>query len=228
MQLFFQKDFGFPFELDAVDSKHCIKVLRKQEGDKIHVVDGKGGLFLCEITQPSAKACQLKVIDTNLEWNLPLRNIHIAIAPTKNIDRIEYLVEKAVEIGVSEISFILCQNSERKVIKIDRIERIAISAMKQSLKAYLPKINELKSLNEFALTVQNSQKLYAHLSEKARSLMEIELGNDVLILIGPEGDFDPSELSMMEKANFTQVSLGASRLRTETAGLVGLTLLNLK
>lgn len=228
MQLFYQKDFASPYELDSDDSKHCVKVLRKQVGDFIHVVDGRGGLFYCEIIEANPKSCKLKILETKSDWNKSKRNIHIAIAPTKNIDRITYFVEKAVEIGVSELSFVLCKNSERKIIKTDRIERIAISAMKQSLKAYLPKINELKTLVELINTVTSDQKLYAHLSEDSQSLMDIELESDVLLLVGPEGDFDPKELEMMNSTNFKQVTLGDSRLRTETAGLVAVTLLNLK
>jgi 16S rRNA (uracil1498-N3)-methyltransferase len=227
MQLFYQANFLDYHFLDVEDSRHCIKVLRKKEGDTIHVVDGIGGLYHCEIVVASSKKCELKVLEYFREWNKPSRNIHIAIAPTKNIDRITYFVEKAVEIGVSEISFILCQNSERKVIKIDRIERVAISAMKQSLKAYLPKINELVSLKEFTSGLKEGQNLVAHLADNSISLATLEISENNLILIGPEGDFDHAELEMLKKSNFQQVSMGDSRLRTETAGLVAVTMLNL-
>ncbi|SOE19907.1 16S rRNA (uracil1498-N3)-methyltransferase [Spirosomataceae bacterium TFI 002] len=227
MQLFYQPNFVEPFTLDADDSRHCVKVLRKQNGDKIHVVDGKGGLFHCEIIDANTKSCSLEVLEKTLEWNKSKRYIHIAIAPTKNIDRITYFVEKAVEIGINEISFILCKNSERKVVKTDRIERIAVSAMKQSLKAYIPKINELESLKSFIAGVESEQCLVAHLSEDSNSLMATSLNENVLLLIGPEGDFDPAELVMLNEAGYKQVTMGESRLRTETAGLVGVTLLNL-
>lgn len=227
MQLFYEPKIEQTKHLNADDSKHCIKVLRKQVGDVIHIVDGAGGLFKAQISDASHKKCSISIVEKQLNWNKATRHIHLAIAPTKNLDRITYFVEKAVEIGISEISFILCKHSERKIIKTERIERIAVSAMKQSLKAYMPKINELQPLSEFVKSNRKGQLLVAHLKEDSRELIKMEIEDNVTLLIGPEGDFDANELLLLESENFTNVTLGTSRLRTETAGLVGVTLLNL-
>ncbi|KPM49626.1 16S rRNA (uracil(1498)-N(3))-methyltransferase [Jiulongibacter sediminis] len=227
MQLFYRENFAEVKQLDDTDSKHCIKVLRKNVGDEIWVTDGKGGMYHCRIEDANPKRTGLYILSEEQGFQKAKRRIHLAIAPTKNLDRITYLVEKATEIGISEISFILTSNSERKVVKTDRIERVAISAMKQSLKAYLPKVNEMISINQFLEENTASQRFVCHLSDLSKPLTEHKIESDVCLLVGPEGDFDPSELEMAAKAGFEQVSLGDSRLRTETAGLVGVTLLNL-
>ncbi len=227
MQLFYKADFGETQMLDETDSKHCIKVLRKAIGDEVWVTNGLGDMYQCTITDANPKKALLKTTQHLVEFQKSSRRIHLAIAPTKNIDRITYLVEKATEIGLSEISFILTTNSERRIIKTDRVERVAISAMKQSLKAYLPKVNELVTYEEFIANNTSNQKFIAHLSEKSSPLESYSPENDVCIVVGPEGDFTDEELSLAEQAGYKQVSMGTSRLRTETAGLVGVTLLNL-
>ncbi|MGR3809641.1 16S rRNA (uracil(1498)-N(3))-methyltransferase [Jiulongibacter sp. NS-SX5] len=227
MQLFYQKDFREKGHLDEVDSKHCAKVLRKSNGDVIWVTDGAGGLFECEIIDHHPKKVKLKVLSEQHQTARAERRVHLVIAPTKNIDRMTYLVEKATEIGIDEISFIQTTNSERKVIKTDRIERVAISAMKQSLKSFLPTINDLQSLGDFIDSVNEAQKYICHLDESSVPLAKENLENDVCFLVGPEGDFTEEELKLAFDAGFKQVSLGESRLRTETAGLVAVTLMNL-
>lgn len=227
MQLFYKPNFEADTVLDETDSKHCIKVLRHKTGDEVWVTDGAGSLFKCSVSDSNPKKTGLVIREKRTESRTPLRYVHLAVAPTKNLDRISYLVEKAVEIGVQEISFVKTVNSERKEIKTDRIERIAISAMKQSLKSWLPAINEMTSIAEFLDTCTTPQKFVAHLSENSEELVTKNLGESVTILIGPEGDFVSDELIMAKKNGFEQVSMGNSRLRTETAGLVAVTLLNL-
>lgn len=227
MQLFFRENFAATKELDETDSKHCIKVLRKNVGDEIWVTDGTGGMYHCRIEDANPKRTALQILSEEQNYGKAKRRIHLVIAPTKNLDRMTYLVEKATEIGISEISFILTSNSERKVVKTDRIIRVAVSAMKQSLKAYLPEINEMIPIKQFLQKNTADQKFVCHLSEFSKPLTNHSISNDVCLLVGPEGDFDPSELEMAAKEGFEQVSLGESRLRTETAGLVGVTLLNL-
>lgn len=228
MQLFYKANFEQDAVLDEIDSKHCIRVLRKKEGDQIMVTDGIGNLFTCQIAEANQKKTKLRILGIQREFEKPDRYIKVVIAPTKNIDRMEYFVEKAVEIGISEVAFILTKNSERKHLKLDRLNRIAISAMKQSLKAYLPKLTDLTTFKEYL--TQNeplSQKFVAHLNEKSTELTTNKIADSVCIMIGPEGDFDPSEIEMAETAGYEMVSMGNSRLRTETAGLVAVTLLNM-
>jgi 16S rRNA (uracil1498-N3)-methyltransferase len=228
MQLFYKANFEEETVLDEIDSKHCIRVLRKKEGDQINVTDGIGNLFKCQIAEANPKKTKLTILETSREFEKPDRYIHVVIAPTKNTDRIEYFVEKAIEIGVSEISFIQTQNSERKVLKLERTNRIAISAMKQSLKAYLPKLNDLMPLKTFIQNTDSSNlNLIAHLDESSEPISNKKLGNSVCILIGPEGDFDESEIIWAKENGFQMVSMGNSRLRTETAGVVAVTLLNI-
>lgn len=229
MQLFYKANFGSEHYLDEVDSKHCIRVLRKKVGDIIQVTDGRGNFFSCSIEEDHPKKTKLTVLEIQTEFEKPERNIHLVIAPTKNLDRMEYLVEKAVEIGVSQISFICTQNSERRTLKLDRLNRIAISAMKQSLKAYLPNLNELVPISDFLNSCEDAtcQNFLAHLSEDSERLVKKILGNEVCILIGPEGDFSKDEIILAQAKGFQLVSMGHSRLRTETAGIVAVSLLNI-
>lgn len=208
--------------LDRDESKHCIKVLRKQEGDIIQVVDGKGHFYEASISQANEKKCAfdiLKQIDTPQD---PF-SIHLALSPTKNIDRTEWFVEKAVEIGVHQISFILCEHSERKVLKLDRLERKAISAMKQSQHAYLPQLHALQKFSDFIQKQKNTAggKYIAYLGEEPGPQLLHAASNhqDHVVLIGPEGDFSSQEVKQAQESGFQSVSLGNSRLRTETAGL---------
>ncbi len=200
-----------------------------QIGDQLQIIDGNGGIYTCEIIDAHYKRCQVKIVSETQEFQKRDYYIHIAIAPTKNLDRIEWFVEKCIEIGVDEISFLKCQHSERKIIKLDRIEKIAVSAMKQSLKAYLPKLNELITFKEFVSNNTQSSKMIAHLEESERnSIQSLKHSQaDYCILIGPEGDFSPEEIALAYQYNFKPITLGNSRLRTETAGIVACNRLHL-
>jgi 16S rRNA (uracil1498-N3)-methyltransferase len=216
------------YYLSEEESKHCTKVLRLKENDCIFLVDGKGGFYKAAISAISGKKCLLRIEETQKEFNKRNYRLHIAIAPTKNIDRIEWFAEKATEIGIDEITPIICHRSERRIIKTDRIEKICISAMKQSLKAYLPKVNEAVAFNDFITTIQAESKFIAHcLPDNKQELKAlIPSQKDILILIGPEGDFSKQEIELAIKHQFIPVSLGNSRLRTETAALVACTIVN--
>lgn len=228
MQLFYEPNASVNgFILNKEEAQHCIKVLRKKQGDRIHVVDGSGTFYECNIADTNIKNCQLDVKNTWKE-NAPARHIHIAIAPTKNIDRIEWFVEKSVEIGIQEISFMLCQNSERRDIKIERVLKKAISAMKQSVKASLPIINEQVKFSEFISQNHRGKKYIAYVdSSNPEQLKEVDCDNQpAIVLIGPEGDFRAEELELALTHNYSKISLGNSRLRTETAGIVACCILN--
>lgn len=223
MQLFYANQVidGSAF-LDENESGHCIRVLRKKIGDEIKFTDGRGKYYVGTVTQANPRQCILKVSGKGEELFKHNYNLHIAIAPTKNIDRFEWFVEKAVEIGVDSITPILCNYSERKKLRADRLEKIIISAMKQSVKAHLPVLNPLISYKEFVNAgYPNSGKYIAHLEETERKeLIRISPGpSNYIILIGPEGDFHPDEIKLAVKNDFKAVSLGHSRLRTETAGI---------
>lgn len=227
MLLFYQSNIEKTPILSEEDSRHCVKVLRKNIKDKIHVVDGLGGLFECEITKAHEKKCEVRILSTKREFEKRSHYLHIAIAPTKNADRIEYFVEKCVEIGVDEITLIQTKHSERKNQKTERLEKIAISAMKQSLKAYLPKVNELMDFDKFIKTANFEAKFVAHLSENAKPLKDVVIiKNEILLMIGPEGDFAQDEILLAQKFDFQLVTLGNSRLRTETAGVVACAIVN--
>ena len=214
------------FHLDTEESRHAIKVLRLKKEDEITLIDGKGFFYQARITVPDLRKCVFEVVASKKEKKTSGFR-HLAIAPTKSIDRIEWFVEKAVEIGIDRISFIYSENSERKVIKTDRIVRKAVSAMKQSIKARLPEIDEIKPLKTFLTENHRCNKFLAHVDfDNPRHLKEvIEIDN--LILIGPEGDFTSHEVQMALDAGFVKVSLGESRLRTETAGIIATHILNL-
>jgi 16S rRNA (uracil1498-N3)-methyltransferase len=229
MHIFYTPDLhGDEYYLSEEESKHCTKVLRLKQNDCIFLVDGKGGFYKAAISAIVGKKCLLKIQETQKDFNKRNYRLHIAIAPTKNIDRIEWFAEKATEIGIDEITPIICHRSERRIIKTDRIEKICISAMKQSLKAYLPKVNEAVAFNDFITTIQAESKFIAHcLPENKQELKAlIPSQKDILILIGPEGDFSKQEIELAIKHQFIPVSLGNSRLRTETAALVACTIVN--
>lgn len=230
MQLFYMPDIsGNELHLDETESKHAVKVLRLGLGSRIQITDGKGGLYTAEISDPHPKKCRLEIIEYKPQHGKRNFNVHIAIAPTKNNDRLEWFLEKSTEIGIDEITLLLCENSERKTVKTERLEKVLISAMKQSLKAYLPKLNPLITFEEFIRGSKSSQKFIAHCQggEKPNLKDEVEKENQVLILIGPEGDFTLEEVSRAHLHGFKEVSLGDSRLRTETAGIVACHIVNL-
>ncbi len=225
MQVFYKENFEKENWLDDSDSRHCVTVLRKKAGDPIVVANGEGDKFDCLISKADSRKCILQILEKET-FPPPQNYIHIALAPTKNMERTEYFVEKAVEIGISEISFLLCENSERKQMKSDRIERIVNAAMKQSLHWYRPKVNELSTFEEFISNNKNEIRLIAHLSDNSLNINHISEPNNVCILIGPEGDFTEKELTFAEKSGFQPIFMGKSRLRTETAGVVAVSLLN--
>lgn len=230
MHIFYTPEIsGNTYTLDETESKHCIRVLRLEAGDEIILVDGKGGFFTAEITDPNPKRCAVKVIKSELNFGLRNYQVHIAIAPTKNIERIEWFLEKATEIGINRVTPLLCRYSERKEIKTDRLEKVMVSAMKQSIKAYLPQLDPLTKFNDFIRQPFDGQKFIAHCDEKHRDLLKtmVDTNNNYLILIGPEGDFSSEEIEMAINAGFHPVSLGDSRLRTETAGVVACHTFNL-
>jgi len=225
MELFFDTDIENTLTLNEQESRHCISVLRHKAGDKITVADGNGSYFTCMITNPHPKRCEVEIVSKE---TLKKRGygIHIAIAPTKNIDRTEWFTEKVTEIGVEQITLLKCEHSERKKVRIDRLEKIVVAAAKQSLKAYKPVLTDLTVFKEF---VQKERKGFiAHCnSSDLPHLKDIySAGEDATVLIGPEGDFSPAEVEFALKNGFQEVSLGSARLRTETAGMVACTILN--
>lgn len=222
MKLFYAPDILREQVLPEEESGHAVRVLRLQSGDNIEVVDGAGGFYKAVIANPHPKRCSFEITEKTEEFGKRDFKLHIAIAPTKNIERYEWFIEKAVEIGIDEITPLLCRFSERKIIKPERLEKIIISAAKQSLKAYFPRLNPMVSFDEFIKSQHAAQKFIAHCYEEDKKLLQnIYLkSSDVIILIGPEGDFSPEELQKALKHDYQPVSLGSSRLRTETAGVV--------
>ncbi|MDP3915076.1 MAG: 16S rRNA (uracil(1498)-N(3))-methyltransferase [Bacteroidota bacterium] len=230
MHIFYTPEIsGNNYTLDETESKHCVRVLRLEKGDQITLVDGRGGFYTAEITYPNPKRCMVDVIKSEQNFGLRKFQVHIAIAPTKSIERIEWFLEKATEIGISRATPLLCQHSERKEIKNERLEKVIISAMKQSLKAYLPQLDPLTKFSDFISQPFDGQKFIAHCDEQHRDLLKkmVVLNQNYLILIGPEGDFSSEEIEIAIQAGFKPVSLGDSRLRTETAGVVACHTFNL-
>lgn len=230
MQLFYVPDVtDNEILLDETESKHAIRVLRLGTGDKVQVTDGTGGFYTAEITEPHPKKCKLTVIQAQKNFGKRSFRLHMAIAPTKNNNRFEWFLEKATEIGVNEITPLLCSHSERKTIKTERLEKILVSAMKQSVKAYLPKLNPMVPFYDFLKQPDGLQKFIAHCNDGKKPHLKNELTPDetILILIGPEGDFSPEEVEQAKTSGFREISLGKSRLRTETAGVVACHIVNL-
>ena len=218
--------------LDSIESKHCIKVLRKSIGDQVNVVDGIGTLYTGVVELDNPRECHIKILDSIKKYDKRDYYIHIAISPIKNNSRIEWFVEKSVELGIDEISFIDCDRTLRHTVKIDRILKTAISAMKQTLKASLPRINNICSFNEFIKKNTESNKFICHLENNDKSEIfkfkhQVYEKKDTCILIGPEGDFTLDEINKSKIFDFKAITLGESRLRTETAGIVACHLLNI-
>ena len=230
MQLFYVPDIsGAEVILNETESKHAIRVLRLKEGDEIELVDGKGGFYKARIQNANPKKCQLCIIESQTDFGKKDFHLHIAIAPTKNIDRTEWFLEKCTEIGIDEFTPLLSEHSERKVIKPERLEKILVSAMKQSVKAYLPKLNGLTKLSDLLSQATDTKKFIAHCNEGEKQHLKnvVKPGDKVLILIGPEGDFSPEEVDLALESGFEAISLGNARLRTETAGVVACHIVNL-
>ncbi len=229
MQLFYIDKPEKEITLSSEESKHATKVLRKKEGDILNFTDGKGGFYKAEITLADSRKCRLEIISTEQLEKQHNYHLHIAIAPTKNMDRYEWFLEKATEIGIDEITPIICEHSERKVLKTERCNRILLAAMKQSLKFHLPKLNEAINLKDFLKQDFEGNKYIAHCEDSEKSALKSEAkAAKTLILIGPEGDFSTKEIDMALQNQFKAVSLGTSRLRTETAGLVAVHTINIK
>jgi 16S rRNA (uracil1498-N3)-methyltransferase len=226
MQLFYNPNISKnskEFTFDKEESRHIVRVLRRKEGDELQITNGNGFLFFVLITVANDKKCIVKIKRFEEKQNPRNYHLHIAIAPTKMNDRFEWFLEKATEIGIDEITPIICENSERKVVKLERLKKVIVSAMKQSLKFELPKLNEPKLLTEIIETEANDTlKLMAHCDDTDRSKLKdlIKPGQSILILIGPEGDFSSREINKALQHKFIPLSLGESRLRTETAGIV--------
>lgn len=225
MQLFYNptiNETNKEFTFDKIESKHIVKVLRKKEEDTIFITNGLGLLFTSKISIANEKKCLVKIIHVETKqkpWNYYL---HIAIAPTKLNDRFEWFLEKATEIGIDEITPIICHHSERKVLKTDRMEKIIHAAAKQSLKFHYPKLNQPINFNEFIKQPFKGQLFIAHCEETNKKSLKNSLKptENVTILIGPEGDFSSKEIVQSLEHSFIPVSLGESRLRTETAGII--------
>ena len=216
-------------QLPEEEAGHCIRVLRMKEGDRIRLTDGKGSFYDAIISAVSGKRCMVHIESREVQQPLWDGHLHIAVAPTKLMDRNEWFVEKAVEIGVDEITFLKTDHSERDVVKMERIEKIAVSAMKQSQKATLPVLNGMTTLRNLIEREFDGDKFIAHCEPGSKVLLQDAVipGHDSLVLIGPEGDFSPAEIEMALKAGFRPISLGPSRLRTETAALVAVHIMNL-
>jgi 16S rRNA (uracil1498-N3)-methyltransferase len=230
MQLFYVPDIsGAEVVFNETESKHAIRVLRLKEGDQVQLIDGKGGFHEAVISNPHPKKCRLIITKSTLDFEKRNFNLHIAIAPTKNIDRFEWFLEKCTEIGIDEVTPILSEHSERKVIKPERLQKILIAAMKQSLKAYLPKLNPITKLEDVLSNSEYQEKYIAHCNEGNKEHLKrfVKKGNNCLILIGPEGDFSLQEVELAKQKGFIEVSLGKARLRTETAGVVACHIVNL-
>jgi len=220
--VFYSPNIRHTHQLPDQESQHCVKVLRMKEGDKLTVTDGEGFFYDCTLIQAHHKNCMISIngeIPQPKSWNF---NLQIAFAPTKNIDRIEWFAEKATEIGIDRFSPLLCRFSERKELKTERLEKIVVSAMKQSQQAVIPVIDDMISFEKFIQQPFNGHKFIAHCypSEKVFLAQTYRKGENALVLIGPEGDFSEEEVQKAIDFGFKPVSLGENRLRTETACLV--------
>lgn len=235
VRYFYVPDAANQTELPPEEATHALRVLRLKAGDEIFLMDGEGVFYRAEVSMASSKHCLYDVLETMPQeraWN---GRIHLAIAPTKMMDRIEWMAEKCTEIGFDEISFLNCKFSERKVLRADRIEKIVVSAVKQSHKAWKPVVNDLTSFKEFITAPRKGRKFICHCYEEVEKkdfFTELSqpyegADGDITVLVGPEGDFSIDEVRLALENGYESVSLGTSRLRTETAGLVAVTMANL-
>lgn len=230
MHLFYLPDITADIQLlPPEESAHCIKVLRLKKGDPIYLTNGKGNLYKAEIVIDHPKKCIINIVETQHEVGKKDFKIHLAIAPTKNINRFEWFLEKGTEIGINDITPILCAHSERKIIKPIRLNKVITAAVKQSLKAYHPELKEIQSFEKFIKTVDADQKFIAYCSETNKDHLKDKYnkGGNVIVLIGPEGDFSPAEVKLAIQNGYQPVSLGTSRLRTETAAVAACHIINL-
>ncbi len=228
-------------ELPEEEAQHAVRVLRMEMGDEMMLMDGQGTFYRAVVTEATKKRCLFRIEETLPQERQWQPHLHLAMAPTKNMDRTEWFAEKATEIGFDELSFLRCRWSERTVIKTERIEKILVSAMKQSHKAWKPVLNEMTDFKVFLQEIEERekasgktmQKFICHcyeeegLGEKVALKDAVKSGEDVLVLVGPEGDFSIDEVKLAELKGFKSVTLGKSRLRTETAALVAVHIINL-
>ena len=233
VRFFYVPDAANCTELPEEEATHALRVLRLKAGDEMMLMDGKGNYYRAEVTLAHTHHCCYAIKDVLPQERQWKGSVHLAIAPTKMMDRIEWMVEKAVEIGVDELSFLDCQFSERRIVKLPRIEKIVISAVKQSRKAWMPQVNEIKSFDDFINTISTEHKYIAHCyDEIPRTYLfdELRLSSDTcdaVMMIGPEGDFSIDEVRRAMGKGFKSVHLGTSRLRTETAGLSAVMMMQL-
>lgn len=225
MQLFYAPEITLPrYTLSEEESKHCVRVLRMEVGDELHITDGKGNMHRCKVVDNNVKRCVVEVVESEAEYQKMEYELTVAIAPTKIIDRFEWFLEKSTEVGISEIYPIECDHSERRQLKLDREQKVVTSAVKQSLKAYHPVLHPLTSVRDVIAMPFEGAKFIAHcnseLGEREYLGRLLKKGEKTLILIGPEGDFSPEEINFALENGFKPISLGTQRLRTETAAVV--------
>jgi 16S rRNA (uracil1498-N3)-methyltransferase len=223
MYLFYTPDInGNSYQLNEEESKHWIRVLRLTLGDEVHLTDGCGTLYTTRISDAHPKACRVEVVHREENVGRHHYFLHLAVAPTKNMERYEWMLEKITEIGIDIITPVLCEHSERRVFKHERAEKIVVSAMKQSLKTKLPELQELTDVKQLISAPFDGEKFICHCAEGERLLLPqaLQTCSNALILIGPEGDFSSEEIALALQYGFKSVSLGDTRLRVETAALV--------
>lgn len=226
MQLFYAPEISLPrHTLSEEESKHCVRVLRMKPGDELHLTDGRGTLHRCKVVDDNVKRCTVEIVESTAEYEKMSYRLTLAVAPTKNIDRFEWFLEKATEVGISEIYPLLSEHSERKEIKHEREEKVITSAVKQSLKAYHPTLHPMTRFKDLATMPFDGDKFIAHCNSEVGSQREylgslIKKGASTLILIGPEGDFSEEEIIFAIDNGFKPITLGKERLRTETAAVV--------
>ena len=229
MQLFYINNLESDFqELGKEESNHCIRVLRMGIGDELHLTDGSGLLCKAHIVSADAKRCSLQIVERHYEYQKRNHYLHLAVAPTKNMARFEWFLEKAVEMGIDEITPLICKHSERTSINMERLDKVVVAAMKQSLKAYKPTLNNPIRISEFIKQHFAGEKYVAYCEGDDRKLLKdlYTRGTDCLILIGPEGDFSKEEVDNLIANNYKPISLGDCRLRTETAALASCFFIN--
>ncbi len=228
MQLFYAPEISLPrYTLPEEESKHCVRVLRMTVGDELHLTDGKGNMYRCKVVSDNVKRCEVEVVETWPEYERMSYGLTMCVAPTKNIDRFEWFLEKATEIGISEVYPLECDHSERRQIKLEREEKVITAAVKQSLKAYHPVLHDLTSARDIIAMDFEGEKYIAHcdssFGERPYLGNLVKKGANTLILIGPEGDFSKEEINFALQNGFKAISLGRERLRTETAAVVATT-----
>ena len=228
MQLFYAPEISLPrYTLPEEESKHCVRVLRMTVGDELHLTDGKGNMYRCKVVSDNVKRCEVEVVETWPEYERMSYGLTMCVAPTKNIDRFEWFLEKATEIGISEVYPLECDHSERRQIKLEREEKVITAAVKQSLKAYHPVLHDLTSVRDIIAMDFEGEKYIAHcdssFGERPYLGNLVKKGANTLILIGPEGDFSKEEINFALQNGFKAISLGTQAFATETAAVVATT-----